>query len=73
MPRNVGTLDRTLRLLVGLGLFSLVFILEGGLRWIGLVGLILLLTALTSRCPAYSLLGLSTCPLTRGQGGRDAG
>ncbi|WP_029352032.1 DUF2892 domain-containing protein [Bosea sp. 117] len=63
MTRNVGGLDRTLRVVVGLALLSLLFVLDGDLRWIGLIGLIPLLTALAGNCPLYSLLGISTCPV----------
>lgn len=63
MTRNLGNIDRALRVVLGIALLSLVFILEGGLRWIGLVGLVPLLTALAGNCPLYSIFGLSTCPL----------
>jgi len=54
-------IDRVLRVVVGLGLLSLVFVLEGNLRWLGLVGLVPLVTGAFSFCPAYKLIGLSTC------------
>ncbi|QFR34745.1 DUF2892 domain-containing protein [Ancylobacter sp. TS-1] len=63
MTRNIGTIDRTLRVLVGLALLSLLFVLEGNLRWLGLIGFVPLLTAFLGNCPAYSILGVSTCPL----------
>ncbi|MCJ8144236.1 DUF2892 domain-containing protein [Ancylobacter sp. A5.8] len=63
MTRNVGNLDRALRVLLGLALLSLLFLLDGDLRWLGLIGLVPLLTAALGTCPAYSILGLSTCPL----------
>jgi len=62
MKANVGGIDRLLRILVGLGLLALVFILPGPERWWGLVGLVPLLTGLVRFCPVYSLFGLSTCP-----------
>ncbi|MCK0207610.1 DUF2892 domain-containing protein [Starkeya koreensis] len=65
MTRNIGTADRALRVILGFALLSLLFVWQGNLRWLGLVGLVPLLTALVGHCPAYSLLGLSTCPLTR--------
>jgi hypothetical protein len=63
MTHNVGPADRALRIVIGLGLLSLIFLLEGNLRWIGLIGALPLVTALLGNCPAYSILGLSTCPL----------
>jgi len=63
MKANVGGIDRVLRILVGLGLLSLVFILEGSARWWGLVGLVPLGTGLFQICPAYYLFGINTCPM----------
>jgi hypothetical protein len=62
---NVGGVDRLLRLVVGLVLLSFVFLLEGNARWLGLIGVIPLTTALVGWCPAYTVLGLSTCPRRR--------
>ena len=58
---NVGTIDRVLRIVVGLGLLGLVF-LGPKTNW-GWIGVVPLLTALVGYCPAYSLLGIRTCPL----------
>jgi hypothetical protein len=65
MTANVGLIDRILRLLVGVGLLAFFFLGEGGVRWLGLIGLVLLATAVFGWCPAYRLLGLSTCPARR--------
>jgi hypothetical protein len=59
MQRNVGGIDQFIRLLVGLGALSLIFI--GPKTWWGLLGLIPLLTASIGVCPLYSLVGISTC------------
>jgi hypothetical protein len=57
---NVGSLDRILRIVVGLVLIALVFVgPETPWGWIGLVPL---LTGLFRTCPVYSLFGLDTCP-----------
>lgn len=61
MTANVGTIDRVLRVLVGLGLLSLLVLLDGNARWLGLVGLVPLLTAGLRFCPLYTLLGVRTC------------
>ena len=58
--RNVGSHDRTLRIVVGLVLIALVFV--GPKTAWGWIGLIPLLTGLLRTCPAYSLLGVNTCP-----------
>lgn len=61
MPRNEGTLDRALRIIIGLILLSLIFV--GPQTLWGLVGLIPLATGLAGFCPAYAIFGLKTCPL----------
>lgn len=60
---NVGTIDRILRVVVGLVLIALVFV--GPKTAWGWVGLIPLATGLMRTCPLYSILGMSTCPLNR--------
>ncbi len=61
MTRNEGTLDRALRIVLGLVLLSLVFI--GPQTLWGLVGIVPLATGLLGSCPLYSVLGISTCPV----------
>jgi len=61
MSKNVGTIDRALRVVAGLALLSLLFVAEGSLRWLGLAGAVLLVTGVFSFCPAYRLVGLNTC------------
>lgn len=63
MKANVGGADKVLRIIVGLGLLSLIVILEGGARWWGLVGLVPLATGLFNFCPLYTLIGANTCPM----------
>ncbi len=65
MKTNVGSADKVVRIVVGIGLLSLFFILEGNIRFIGLVGIVPITTALMGWCPLYSILGLSTCPLKK--------
>jgi hypothetical protein len=66
MKQNVGGIDKVLRIVVGLALLSLLFLGEGSTKWLGLIGLVPLGTALMGWCPLYSLIGLSTCA---GKGG----
>ena len=60
MKPNVGTTDRVLRILAGLVVLSLLFILEGNARWLGLVGLWFLVTGLVGWCALYVPLGIDT-------------
>lgn len=62
MNTNVGSIDRVVRVVLGLGLLSAVFWLEGSMRWFGLIGLVPLLTGIFSFCPLYTVLGIKTCP-----------
>ncbi|MCA9684781.1 MAG: DUF2892 domain-containing protein [Myxococcales bacterium] len=59
MSSNIGSIDRILRIVVGLGLLSLIFV--GPQTLWGLVGLVPLLTAFAGFCPAYRLFGINTC------------
>ena len=61
MTTNVGTADRIVRVVVGLALLSLLFVLSGSARWFGLIGLVPLGTALIGWCPAYLPFGITTC------------
>ncbi|WP_193368444.1 YgaP family membrane protein [Pelagibius marinus] len=58
MNRNVGTLDRILRVIVGVILIALVFV--GPKTAWGWIGVIPLVTAFIGFCPAYRLLGICT-------------
>ncbi len=61
MKANEGKLDRAFRVVVGLGLLSLVFI--GPQTMWGLVGLVPLLTGALGICPLYSVFGFDTCAI----------
>jgi hypothetical protein len=59
MKCNVGGVDRVLRVVVGLGLLSLVFV--GPQTAWGWIGAVPLLTGLLGFCPAYLPFGIKTC------------
>ena len=62
MPTNVGSIDRALRIIVGIALISQVFVGPLGPTLWGWIGIIPLATAIIGWCPAYSILGIKTCP-----------
>lgn len=59
MKPNVGTLDRALRIAVGLLLIGLS--LAGVIGPWGWIGLLPLATAILHTCPAYTVMGITTC------------
>lgn len=63
MTTNMGAVDRGLRILIGIGLiaWALGFIPGQAANVWGWIGVIPLGTALLGWCPAYTLLGVSTC------------
>lgn len=63
---NVGSADRIVRIIAGVVLLALFFVYQdASWRYWLLIGIVPLATGLLSRCPAYSLFGLSTCPLKK--------
>ena len=53
-PRNEHTVERVVRVVLGVGILSLV--------WVGLVPL---LTGLVGSCPLYRVFGISTCSIDK--------
>ncbi len=63
MTRNIGNIDRAIRIVVGLALIAFAIPIgfpDVGWNWVGWIGVVPLLTGLVGNCPAYSLIGLST-------------
>lgn len=57
---NTGNIDRIIRVIIGIGLISLVFV--GPKTAWGWIGVIPLGTALIGWCPLYRVLGINTLP-----------
>ncbi len=65
MTLNVGTIDRVVRVVVGLALLAFAIPIgfpSTGWNWVGWIGVVPLLTGGLGYCPAYSLFGMSSCP-----------
>jgi hypothetical protein len=63
MSRNIGIIDQYVRIVLGLVLIAFAFQdgpLIQGWHWVGLAGLVLLITAFFRVCPAYRVTGFST-------------
>lgn len=63
LPKNEGTVDRAVRVIAGIAIVSLAFV--GPKTPWGYLGLLPIVTGLLGSCPAYTLFGLSTCPMKR--------
>lgn len=65
MKHNVGSADRAVRIVIGLVLLAAIFFVEGSVRWLGLIGVVPLLTGIVGSCPLYSLFGFASCPMEK--------
>jgi hypothetical protein len=63
MKVNVGTVDRIIRIVAGIALIGLA--VAGTIGPWGYLGIVAILTGLMRVCPAYSLLGVSTCSTSK--------
>jgi hypothetical protein len=63
MKKNMGTADKTLRVLTAIVVFALIYTetLQGTLAWIlGAFSVIFILTSFIGWCPIYTLIGMNT-------------
>jgi len=60
MKSNVGSIDRVIRVVIGLAIGAAGLYYQS---WFGLIAIVPLGTAIIGSCPLYSILGISTCPL----------
>ncbi|HEY5524590.1 MAG TPA: DUF2892 domain-containing protein [Clostridium sp.] len=63
--KNVGSVDKFVRVIVGIILLSLLFLVKGNLKYLGLIGLVPILTATFSCCPLYSIFGINSCKIKK--------
>lgn len=64
MTKNIGAIDRALRVVIGLVLLAYAVPIgfpSTGWNGVGWIGVIPLLTAAFGTCPLYSVIGVSTC------------
>ncbi|MDU8929160.1 DUF2892 domain-containing protein [Alisedimentitalea sp. MJ-SS2] len=66
MTKNVGGIDRILRIVIGAALILGYFIGgDGAYSWLYLLGIIPLATGLIGWCPPYAILGMNTCSMKK--------
>jgi hypothetical protein len=66
MQKNVGGIDKILRIVIGVALLAgYVFNSEGSYSWLYLLGIIPLATGLMGSCLLYRLVGINTCPVNK--------
>jgi NADH:ubiquinone oxidoreductase subunit 4 (subunit M) len=63
MNTNVGGIDKILRIVAGIALVTMAAM--GIIGMWGFIGVVPLLTGLMGWCPAYTLLGIKTCPMQK--------
>jgi Protein of unknown function (DUF2892) len=65
-PTNESTMDRAVRIIIGVALLAMFFLYpDASWRYWTLLGIVPLATGLLGSCPIYTLLGISTCPVKK--------
>lgn len=59
MKANVGSVDRIIRFVLGIALLGL-FFLEGNIKYVGILGIVLIATAFIRFCPLYVPFRINT-------------
>lgn len=62
MKANMGSTDRWIRLILGVIFILMFFFIASPVKYIGILGVIFVITALVKWCPLYILFGINTCP-----------
>ena len=60
MKKNIGSTDKMIRLVAAVIIFALYFVLPENLKWLALIGIVPLATALVGFCPLYPLVKMNT-------------
>ncbi len=64
--KNVGSIDRVVRIVIGLALLAGFFLnADAAYRWLYLIGLVPLATGIFGSCAIYSLIGINTCSIRK--------
>ncbi len=60
MTQNIGSVEKVIRIILGVALLVWGFVLSNPINYWGAIGAVPLLTALLGWCPAWTLLGINT-------------
>ena len=63
--KNVGSVDKVVRFIVGLALLSLLFFMNGNLKYLGLIGLVPIISVIFDVCPLCLILGKKSCKIKK--------
>ena len=58
--KNMGGVDRIVRIVLGIALLVVLAVVQSGWRWVGLLGVVLLATSWIGVCPLYLPFGIKT-------------
>jgi len=64
LMKNVGPTDRMIRFVLGIVLLALFFVLPAPVKYVGLLGIVALVTGAINFCPLYKLIGVNTCKVS---------
>jgi hypothetical protein len=60
VQKNVGSTERTFRIIIGIAILPLFFAIDGPLHWLGIIGFVPIVTGIMGWCPAWFVLGIRT-------------
>lgn len=63
--KNIGSIHKVIRFVIGLGLLSIIFFMNGNLKYLGLVGVIPMISSVFDICPLCLISGKKSCKIKR--------
>ena len=63
--KNVGGIDKIFKFITGLTLLSILFWGDGNLKYLGLIGLVPIISAIFDFCPLCLMLGKKSCKIKK--------
>ena len=63
--KNIGGIDKVFKFVVGFTLFSILLWGDGNLKYLGLIGLVPIISAIFDVCPLCLILGKKSCKIKK--------